>query len=125
MNIALKHLENARANINAEKEIEVAKVKERVLREIQPKYIEIDNISKEEKQKISNAYAENRALATQEYNAHLVAMQTKFEEDTKCVTDLAEKRKNEILNAELQKATYEITKNCDIDNLISKIKDKE
>ena len=130
MNIAVKYFENAKAQIKAEEERQVAITKERVLREIQPKYAEIEKIKAEELNDLQNTYNANRNSATEQYNAQLVALQQNFENRKKEVVENAEKRKVDILNSTLQAETYEVTKECekaiiDIDNLIAKRTEKE
>lgn len=130
MNIALKYFEDAKAQIKAEEERQVAITKDRVLREIQPKYAEIEKIKAEELNDLQNTYNTNRNTATEQYNAQLVALQQNFENRKKEVIENAEKRKVDLLNSTLQAETYEITKECekaiiDIDNLIAKRTEKE
>lgn len=130
MNIALKYFEDVKAQIKAEEERQVAITKDRVLREIQPKYAEIEKIKAEELNDLQNNYNTNRNTATEQYNAHLVALQQNFENRKKEVIENAEKRKVDLLNSTLQAETYEITKECekaiiDIDNLIAKRAEKE
>ena len=130
MSIALKYFENVKAQSKAEEERQVAVTKERVLREIQPKYAEIEKIKAEELNDLQNTYNANRNSATEQYNAQLVALQQNFENRKKEVIENAEKRKVDLLNSTLQAETYEITKECekaiiDIDNLIAKRVEKE
>ena len=130
MNIALKYFEDVKAQIKAEEERQVAITKDRVLREIQPKYAEIEKIKAEELNDLQNTYNTNRNTATEQYNAQLVALQQNFENRKKEVIENAEKRKVDLLNSTLQAETYEITKECekaiiDIDNLIAKRTEKE
>ena len=130
MSIALKYFENVKAQSKAEEERQVAVTKERVLREIQPKYAEIEKIKAEELNDLQNTYNANRNSATEQYNAQLVALQQNFENRKKEVIENAEKRKVDLLNSTLQAETYEITKECekaiiDIDNLIAKRAEKE
>ena len=113
MSIALKHLENAKANIKAEEERQIAIIKERVVRDIQPKYVEIEQMKNEALNKLSIDYNNNRNSATEQYNAQLVALQGKFDSDKQAVVDNAEKKKSEILNSALATETYEITKECE------------
>lgn len=126
----LKHLENARANIIAEKEQKVAMVKERVKIEIQPKFNEIEQMKTAALNKASNDYNANRNLATENYNAQLNALKEKYESDQKAILENTENKKADMLNMAIQTATYEEEKQCaravaDIDNLIAKIKEKE
>ena len=130
MNIVLKYFEDVKAQIKAEEERQVAVTKDRVLREIQPKYAEIEKIKVEELNDLQNTYNTNRNTATEQYNAQLVALQQNFENRKKEVIENAEKRKVDILNSTLQAETYEVTKECekaiiDIDNLIAKRTEKE
>lgn len=130
MNIALKYFEDVKAQIKAEEERQVAITKDRVLREIQPKYAEIEKIKAEELNDLQNTYNTNRNTATEQYNSQLVALQQNFENRKKEVIENAEKRKVDLLNSTLQAETYEITKECekaiiDIDNLIAKRTEKE
>ena len=130
MNIALTELQEAKARIKAKEEREIAIIREKVLREIQPKYVEIEQMKAEELNTLSNNYNANRNSASQQYNAQLVALQQGFESKKKEVVELAEKRKEDLLTATLQSETYEITKECerviaDIDNLIAKRTEKE
>ena len=130
MNIALKYFEDVKAQIKAEEERQVAITKDRVLREIQPKYAEIEKIKAEELNDLQNNYNTNRNAATEQYNAHLVALQQNFENRKKEVIQNAEKRKTDLLHSTLQAETYEITEECkmaiiDIDKLIAKRTEKE
>ena len=130
MNIALKYFEDVKAQIKAEEERQVAITKDRVLREIQPKYAEIEKIKAEELNDLQNTYNTNRNTATEQYNSQLVALQQNFENRKKEVIENAEKRKVDLLNSTLQAETYEITKECekaiiDIDNLIAKRTEQE
>lgn len=130
MGIALVELQDTKARIKAKEEREISIIKERVLREIQPKYVEIEQMKNEELNSLSNNYTANRNSATEQYNAQLVALQQDFENKKKEVFELTEKRKQDLLNNTLQSETYEITKECeraiaDIDNLIAKRTEKE
>jgi IMP dehydrogenase/GMP reductase len=130
MNIALSELQEAKARIKAKEEREVAIIRERVLREIQPKYVEIEKMKNEELDTLSKNYTANRSSATEQYNAQLVALQQDHDNKQKEVVKLADKRKEDLLNATLQSETYEITKECervlaDLDNLIAKRTEKE
>jgi hypothetical protein len=130
MNIALKYFENVKAQIKAEEERQVAVIKERVLRDIQPKYAEIEKMKIEALNKLQTDYTANRNFATEQYNSQLSALQDKFENDKRVIAENTEKKKQEMLNATLQAETYEITKECekaiiDIDNLIAKRTEKE
>ena len=130
MNIVLKYFEDVKAQIKAEEERQVAVTKDRVLREIQPKYAEIEKIKVEELNDLQNTYNTNRNTATEQYNAQLVALQQNFENRKKEVIENAEKRKVDILNSTLQAETYEVTKECekaiiDIDKLIAKRTENE
>lgn len=130
MNIALKYFEVVKAQIKAEEERQVAITKDRVLREIQPKYAEIEKIKVEELNVLQNNYNTNRNAATEQYNSQLVALQQHFENRKKAVIENAEKRKVDLLTATLQSETYKITEECkmaiaDIDNLIAKRTEKE
>lgn len=130
MGIALLEFEEAKARIKAKEEREVSLIKERVLRDIQPKYAEIEQMKAEELNSLQNNYNLNRNSATEQYNAQLVALQQGFENKKKEVVELAENKKQELLNATLQSETYEITKECeraiaDLNNLIAKRTEKE
>lgn len=130
MNIALTELQETKARIKAKEEREIAVIKEKVLREIQPKYVEIEQMKNEELNSLANNYTANRNSATEQYNAQLIALQQNYDNKKKEVIDLAEKRKVELLDATLQSETYEITKECertiaDLDNLIAKRTEKE
>ena len=130
MSIALLELQEAKARIKAKEEREVAIIRERVLREIQPKYAEIEQMKADELNALQNNYTANRNSATEQYNTQLVALQQNFENKKKEVIELTEKRKTEMLEATLQSETYEITKDCertiiDLDNLIAKRTQKE
>ena len=125
-----KGFENVKAQIKSEEERQVAITKDRVLREIQSKYAEIEKIKAEELNDLQNTYNTNRNTATEQYNSQLVALQQNFENRKKEVIENAEKRKVDLLNSTLQAETYEITKECekaiiDIDNLIAKRTEKE
>ena len=87
MNIALKYFEDVKAQIKAEEERQVAITKDRVLREIQPKYAEIEKIKAEELNDLQNTYNANRNSATEQYNAQLVALQQNFENRKKEVIE--------------------------------------
>jgi hypothetical protein len=130
MNIALTEFQETKSRIKAKEEREVAIVRERVLREIQPKFNEIEQMKKDALDKLSVDYGANRNLATEQYNAQLVALQQKFESDKRIISENAENKKSEILDATLQAETYMITKDCeraiaDIDSLIAKRQEKE
>jgi phage host-nuclease inhibitor protein Gam len=130
MNFLLNDIQEFKAKVKAKEEREIAIIRERVLREIQPKYVEIEQMKAEELNSLSNNYNANRNSATEQYNAQLVALQQSFETKKKEVVELAEKRKEELLNATLQTETYEVTKDCerlisDLDTLISKRTEKE
>jgi phage host-nuclease inhibitor protein Gam len=130
MDITLKYFENAKAQIKAEEERQIQATKERVLREIQPKFSEIEQLKSQALNKLSTDYTQNRNSETERYNAQLVALQQKYESDKKSIAENTEKKKEEILNATLQTETYQVTKDCeraiaDIDNLIAKRAEKE
>lgn len=128
--IALLELQEAKARIKAKEEREVAIIREKVLREIQPKYVEIEQMKNEELNSLLNNYTANKNSASEQYNAQLIALQQDHDNKKKEVIELAEKRKKELLDATLQTETYEITKECeraivDLDNLIAKRTEKE
>ena len=130
MDITLQYFENLKAQIKAEEQKQVANIKERVLREIQPKYAEIDQMKAEEINLLTSNYNANRNSANEQYNAQLVALQQDFENKKKEVIQLAQSRKDDLLNSTLQSETYVITKQCgqaiiDINNLIEKRTEKE
>jgi hypothetical protein len=130
MGIAVKYFENVKAQIKAEEERQVATIRERVLRDIQPKYAEIEQIKAEELNTLQHNYNASRTSATEQYNAQLVALQQNFENKKKEIIENVEKRKVDLLNSTLQTETYDITKECekaiiDIDNLIAKRTEKE
>lgn len=130
MDITIKYFEQLKGQIKAEEERQVSAIKDRVLREIQPKYAEIEQIKAEELNSLQSNYNANRNSATEQYNAQLVALQQTFENKKKEVIEIAEKRKVDIFNSTLQSETCEITKECekaiiDIDNLIAKRTEKE
>ena len=112
-NIVLTHLENAKANIKAEEQRQISIIRERVLREIQPKYTEIEQMKNETLNKLSLDYNESRKLASDQYNAQLIALQNKFESDNQEIVENTEKKKSEMLNSALATETYEITKECE------------
>lgn len=130
MSIALDEFQEAKVRIKAKEERQIAVIKEQVIRDIQPKFGEIEKMKAEALNKLSVDYNANRNLATEQYNAQLVALQGKYESDKKIVAENAEKKKSELLNTTLQAETYEVTKECeraiaDIDNLIAKRTEKE
>lgn len=130
MSITVKYFENLKAQIKAEEERQVAAIKERVLREIQPKYAEIDQIKGEELNSLTNNYTANRNSITEQYNVQLVALQQDFENKKQQIVQNAEKRKVDLLKTTVETETYEITKECergifDLDNLIAKRTQKE
>lgn len=130
MSIALNELQEAKARIKAKEEREVSIIRERVLRDIQPKYAEIEQIKAEELNNLQNNYNASRTSATEQYNAQLVALQQSFENKKKEIIENVEKRKADLLGATLQAETYDITKECektiiDLDNLIAKRTEKE
>lgn len=121
----VKILEDAKAQIKAEEERQVKCIKEQVMNEIQPKYVEIDNLKNEELNRLAIEYNKNRNLVTEQYNAQLVTMQNRFEEDKKLATQRAEDKKKEILNSILTTQTYPITRKCEkeISKLDAQIKE--
>jgi hypothetical protein len=130
MGFVVNYFENMKAQIKAEEERQVSVIKERVLRDIQPRYVEIEQMKAEELTALQNNYTASKNSATEQYNAQLVALQANFEAKKKEVIDLAEKRKVDILGSTLQAETYDITKECekaiiDIDHLIAKRTEKE
>lgn len=130
MDITLQYFENAKAQIKAEKERRIAIIRENVIREVQPKCVEIEQLKAEEINKLTTDYNTSKSLAVEQYNAHLVALQQKFESDKKSIMELAEKRKSDIIDTTLKAKTYEIAKTFDkaiedIDILIAKRTKKE
>lgn len=130
MGIALDEFQETKARIKAKEEREVAIIKERVVREIQPKYAEIEQMKAEELNTLSKNYMAKRNSAIEQHNAQLSALQDDFESKKKEVVEGAEKRKQDLLKATLQSETYRITQECgkaiiDLDNLISKRIEKE
>ena len=126
----LRHYETLRATLIAEKEQKIAVIKEQIKRDIQPKFAELDKLKQEALNKASVEYNNNRNLATEQYNAQLVALKEKFEVEQKAILQTLENKKTEMLNLAIQEATYEEEKQCaravaDIDGLINKIKVKE
>jgi hypothetical protein len=130
MDVTIQYFENLKAQLKAEEERQVALVKERVLREIQPKYDEIEQMAAEELNNLQNNYIAKKNSATEQYNAQLVALQQGFENKKKEVVAATQKRKEDLLKATLEAQTYEITKQFergvfDLDNLIKKRIEKE
>jgi F0F1-type ATP synthase membrane subunit b/b' len=111
--IALKYLENARAQIKAEEERLVAVAKDNVVRNIQPKYQEIEQMKAEAINTLVTDFNTDKNILTEEYNKKMISLQNKFESDKKAVVENAEKKKTEILNSVLATETYAITKECD------------
>ena len=130
MSIALTEFQEAKARLKAREEREVAIIKEKVARDIQPKYAELDKIKAEELNKLTASYNANRNFAMEQYNAQLNSLQEKYEIDKKNVVEVTEKKKNDLLKVTLQNETYAITTECekaiaDLDNLIAKRTEKE
>lgn len=128
MSYVLKHLENAKAQIKAEEERQITIIKDKVIREIQPKYTELEQSKNEIINKLTEDYSFARKSATDQYNSQLVALQQKFENDKKMVVEAHENKKQEILNSTIATETYEVTKECEkaiakIDAQIKEIKE--
>ena len=126
----VKHYEQAKVNIIAEKNQKVAIIKDRILREIQPKYAEIEKFKTEALNQLSLDYNSNRNAYAEDYNSRLVALQNKYENDKKAIVGNAENKKTEVLNLAIQTETYEVEKEytravADLDALISKLSKKE
>lgn len=126
----VKHYEQAKVNIIAEKNQKVAIIKDRILREIQPKYAEIEKFKAEALNQLNLDYNSNRNAYAEDYNSRLVALQNKFENDKKAIVENAENKKTEVLNLAIQTETYEVEKEytravADLDALISKLSKKE
>ena len=121
----VQYLENAKAQIKAEEERQLAVVRERVIHDVQPKFAEIEKLKNEKLNQLAVDYNSSRSLATEQYNSQLVALQSKFENDRKMVVESSETKKSEILNSLLASETYAITKECDkaIAKLDAQIKD--
>lgn len=130
MDISLQYFERIKADILAEKERQIALIKESVLREIQPKCNEIEQLKAEEINRLTIDYNTKKNLAVEQYNNQLVTLQQNFENDKNKIIELTEKRKTDILDNTLKAKTSEITKTFDkaiedIDILIAKRTKKE
>lgn len=130
MEAVLRHLENVKAQLKAEEEMHVAQAKERVLRDIQPKYAEIEQIKAEELNSLQKDYATNRNAITEQYNVQLAVLQQNFDKKNKEIVELAQKRKEELYETTLHKETCLIKKEfedaiIDIDELIAERTEKE
>lgn len=112
-NIALRYLETAKVQIKAEEDRQVAIIKERVVREMQPKYAEVEKIKAEELNRLVVDYNAKRNTATEQYNATLSALQSKLDADKTAVIESVEKKKADMLNQVLATETYQITKDCE------------
>lgn len=118
----VQYLENAKAQIKSEEDRQIAIIKDRVIREIQPKYAEIENLRNDRLNQLAADYNANRKLITEQYNAQLEAMLHKFEADQKAVAESAESKKSEILNHMLTNETYAIVK--EYEKAIAKLDDQ-
>ena len=126
----LKHYETLRATLIAEKEQKIAVIKEQVKCDIQPKFNELDRLQQTALDKASAEYNNNINIATEQYNARLVALKEKYEVEQQAIIKTLENKKTEMLNSATQMAICEEEKQCakavaDIDGLIKKIKEKE
>lgn len=121
----IRHLEQAKAQIKAEEQREVELIKQKVTREIAPKYQELDAIKNEAINKLSADYSATREALSNSYNAQITELQNKFESDKKAFTDNTEKKKVELFNTTLAAETYPITRDCEkaIAKLDAQIKD--
>jgi hypothetical protein len=109
----VKHLEYAKAQILAEEKKEIELIKQKVTREIAPKYQELEAIKTEAINKISMEYSKSREALTNNFNAQMTALQNKFESDKKAFIDNTENKKVEIFNVTLNTETYPITSKYD------------
>ena len=130
MEAVLRHLENVKAQLKAEEEMHVAQAKERVLRDIQPKYTEIEQIKAEELNSLQKDYVINRNAIIEQHNVQLAMLQQNFDKKNKEIVELAQNRKEELYQTTLQEETRLVVKKfedaiIDIDELIAERTEKE
>lgn len=123
----IKHLEDAKANIIADKERQVAIIKQQVTSNVSPKFSEIEKLKSESESKLATNYNHDRDLITQDYNAQLISRQKRYEQELALVKSDAEKRKKEIFDTEMATATCGVLEECNnavnlLDNHIKKLK---
>lgn len=99
----VKHLTNAKLQIQAETEREIALVKDRIMREkIAPFNQELDQ-----------ARIKAEAELSQELNTKITALQQEFAKKKQGLFDAGEKKKAEYLNSIMATETYAITGKAD------------
>ena len=103
-------LENAKKQLLAEKERQIAIVKNRISQEIAPKYNEIDKIKNESLNGLTVNFDASKNALTEQYNNQIIALQKNYEEEKNNVILDSEKKKKEMFSAMLTKETYEIDK---------------
>ena len=103
-------LENAKKQLLAEKERQIAIVRNRISQEIAPKYNEIDKIKNESLNGLTVNFDASKNALTEQYNNQIIALQKNYEEEKNNVILDCEKKKKEMFGAMLTKETYEIDK---------------
>ena len=103
-------LENAKKQLLAEKERQIAIVRNRISQEIAPKYNEIDKIKNESLNGLTVNFDASKNALTEQYNNQIIALQKNYEEEKNNVILDSEKKKKEMFSAMLTKETYEIDK---------------
>ena len=103
-------LENAKKQLFAEKERQIAIVKNRISQEIAPKYNEIDKIRNESLNDLTANFNASKNALTEQYNNQIIALQKNYEEEKNNVILDCEKKKKEMFSVMLTKETYEIDK---------------
>ena len=103
-------LENAKKQLLAERERQIAIVRNRISQEIAPKYNEIDKIRNESLNGLTVNFDASKNALTEQYNNQIIALQKNYEEEKNNVILDCEKKKKEMFSAMLTKETYEIDK---------------
>ena len=103
-------LENAKKQLLAERERQIAIVRNRISQEIAPKYNEIDKIKNESLNGLTVNFDASKNALTEQYNNQIIALQKNYEEEKNNVILDSEKKKKEMFSAMLTKETYEIDK---------------
>ena len=127
MNFTIKHLERAKENIIAEKTQQEYAIRERVNRELQPKFVEVETLKNETLNQLVIDYNKNKTILEEQYKAQLIALQSKLDADKKTVIDNSENKKAEMLNSAIFVEVDKLEKDCasiilTIDNEIAKMK---
>lgn len=111
--IVKKSLENAKLQIQNERDRQVAAIKNQILQETMVFNQEIDKIKSDSIIRITNKYNEDRALLVEDQKTQLNLLEEKFNLAKKTICDAADAKKKEHFDKIFNERTLPIMKECD------------